>query len=335
MEKYKIDERYQVIIETFNKSAKDDLINFLNTFEYCKKFLLISDYCINDKTKRNDLYSFVLVPGSEIRNISNTIKNKLPTDYKHITKISDENAAALKELPYLAINIIIPHKFQNILKVSNYNQKTKNEFANIIQSTLKMLDLWIINTPKGKEQYNKYIIKYRKLLQESKKNNFNINLYLRSFFTSTIAGYIIHEVEKYSNSITLGWGTDRDAMLSSNDCILYDNFLIQYNGFSKNDEDWEDNENCDISILLPTEKADNWYDEYIRLPDFCAGSLSTMFLNEDYEVENIELTENQIQKAKDVLNCINSHCINILLQLKEIENDKKIYNAGRINFYFD
>ncbi len=332
MEKFKTDERYQVIIETFNKSAKDDLKKFLNSFSYCKKFLLISDYCINDKTKRNDLYSFVLIPGSELENISNTIKKQLITDYKHITKLSDENTKALKDLPYLAINIIIPHKFQDILKVSNYDQKTKNDFANIIQNTLKMLDLWIKNNPERKELYNNYKIKYKKLLQESKKNSFNINLYLRSFFTSTIAGYIIHEVEKYTNSNTLGWGSDRDSMLSSNDGMLYDNFLIQYNGFSKNDEDWVDNDNCELNILIPEEKGDNWYDEYIRLPDYCAGSLSTMFLNSEWEVADIELTENQITKAKEVLKAINTHCINIILKYIENNDNTKTYNAGRLKF---
>ena len=124
-------------------------------------------------------------------------------------------------------------------------------------------------------------------------------------------------------------------MLSSNDGMLYDNFSIQYNGFSKNDEEWVDDEKCVLSILIPEDKGVNWYDEYIRLPDFCAGALSSMFLNSEWEVDDIDFTENQINKAQEVLKAINSHCINIILKYIENDDNTKIYNAARIVFTTD
>lgn len=328
---FKLHESYNVIIETFNKSAKDDLIKFIKKQSIFQKYVLISDYCLNANNKYNDVYSFVVIPGLYLQTIINNVKINLPHDYKSISILTQNNKNTLLNLPYLAINIIIPNKFQKILKIPQYDNKTKEEFQKIIYSIIDMLKLWKKNNPE-REHYNDYISKFQKLLQDSKSNSFNINLYMRTFFTSTIAAYIIHEIEKYSGAKTLGWGTDRDAMLSSNNEILYDLFMIQYNGFSKNDDQWIDNEECSLNILKPYQTGENWYDELIRLPDFCAGALSTLYLDDSwYKNTKISLSENQIKKAKDVIKCINTHCINIILKFDQENNTNNKYEAARMN----
>ena len=39
-------------------------------------------------------------------------------------------------------------------------------------------------------------------------------MYLKSFFTATLAAYITHLIEKYSNATGVLWGSDRDSMIS-------------------------------------------------------------------------------------------------------------------------
>ena len=200
-----------------------------------------------------------------------------------------------------------------------------------------MFNAWIVDNPANEETYQKHIKKYKKLLQESKQKSFNLNLYIRSFFTSTIAAFITHAIEKYTNVTGIVWGTDRDSMLSSNDGILYDNYSIQHNGFARNDKDWEYNEKCKIGIMNPANKGENWFDELIRVPDFCAGALSSViFLDEKDSTANCnnhyEPTEQQIRKAFDVLKCIKPHCINIILR-QTLNNDSSVtYSAGRLEY---
>lgn len=234
-----------------------------------------------DKTKYNDVYSFAIIPNLSLFEIYvQVIRQSLPKDFKKTTKLSPKNIDCLKNLPYLAINFIIPADSRSALKRKN----DKIEFENMENNALSMFELWIQNNPENIETYEEHIKQYKLLLTQSKRNNFNLSLYVRSFFTATVAAYITHAVEKYSNAIGIVWGSDRDAMLSSNNQIIIDNYSIQHNGFARNDSEWIYNENCKIGFMQPDTEAYNWYDELIRIPDFCAGALASYSFVEDADL---------------------------------------------------
>lgn len=148
-----------------------------------------------DKTKYNDVYSFAIIPNLSLFEIYvQVIRQSLPKDFKKTTKLSPKNIDCLKNLPYLAINLIIPADSRIALKRKN----DKIEFENMENNALSMFELWIQNNPENIETYEEHIKQYKLLLTQSKRNNFNLSLYVRSFFTATVAAYITHAVEKYS-----------------------------------------------------------------------------------------------------------------------------------------
>ena len=166
MQEFEIHILYQTIFETLSKSTKDDLINFFSKNASTKNYLLISDYCIGDKNKFNDVYSFTVIPNVLLfDNYIRIIKSLLPKDYKETVSLTKENIEVLEELPYLSINFIIPKKHCDILKTKN----NRDELEKIIDSTIDMFNLWIQNNPNNKDIYEKYIKQYKQLLQKSKK----------------------------------------------------------------------------------------------------------------------------------------------------------------------
>lgn len=322
---------YSTIFETLSKSARTDLTVFLNKHKDANDCFLISDYCIGDKDKYNDVYSFVILPYVvNCRQYISTIKDLLPQDYKKTSILTDKNKKALLTMPYLATNFIIPAKFRNILKCRN----DKEEFKKIILQNIEMFNLWIQNNPKNEKLYKEHIQKHKQLLQKSQRNDFNIRLYIRSFFTASLAADLTHEIEKYSKVTRIFWGTDRDDMLSSNNEILLDNYLIQYNGFARNDKDWTYNSNFIPGIMHPDTGTNNWYDELIRLPDFCAGALASVnFIDDNEKIAHISApTEKQQDKYYNVLDCIKQNSINIIIKKESRENKAEIFYAWRLEY---
>lgn len=83
MQEFKLHILYQAIFETLSKSTTTDLISFFKKNTSAKNYLLISDYCIGDKNKFNDVYSFTIIPNiSLFEAYVQIIRNLLPKDYK-------------------------------------------------------------------------------------------------------------------------------------------------------------------------------------------------------------------------------------------------------------
>lgn len=325
MNEYKIHILYQTIFETLSKSTKTDLINFFKKNASIKNYLLISDYCIGDENKFNDVYSFTIIPNvSLFEAYIQIIKKLLPKDYKKIGFLSKENIKVLEDLPYLSINFIIPREFRDILKTKN----NKEELEKIINSAIDMFNLWIQDNPDNKDTYEEHIKQYRLLLQKSKSKDFKINLYLRSFFTATLAAYITHLIEKYSNATGIVWGSDRDSMFSYINEIIIDNYSIQHNAFARNDKDWTYSE-TKVGYMRPDTEEANWYDELIRIPDYCAGALASVSFSKE-NTYNISTTEKQMNKAFSVLHAIKNNCINIVIKKKTLDNNKTTIEAARL-----
>lgn len=55
-------ELLKVLNEMFLKSSVSDFTSYLNQFPDAENFILVSDYCVGDINKINDVFSFVLIP---------------------------------------------------------------------------------------------------------------------------------------------------------------------------------------------------------------------------------------------------------------------------------
>ena len=98
---------FAVVDETFRKSAVKDISDYLKELHYTK-WMIFSDYCINDKNKPNDVLSFTVMPYyDEFDKIKNMLLALSPKDIKNIKKVKQDFLKFLKEAPILNISFVL------------------------------------------------------------------------------------------------------------------------------------------------------------------------------------------------------------------------------------
>jgi len=301
---------------TFNKSTLKDFIEYLNNFPDTKNYILASDYCIHDKTKFNDTFSFVVFPKiSNFLGYQDAIKDLFPVDLKKTNKINPQLEEVMKSGNVFVFNFIFPKTNKRILR-----HVTKDHVEYGIKKTIEMIDLWISNEPKNKhyiEEKKQFIILY----EEQKRKSFNLNLFTNLMLVSTCAAYISHKIIKHSKGSNVCWFSDRDDMTTFCNGIIFNYYSIQHNGILRNDTDYRDNQNkLSIGTCENCEKC--WYDPIIRLSDYFAGAYASL----DYK--NNKVTHDK-EKYWDVINFSCANLSNIIIE-QDPDYSKIQYHASRL-----
>lgn len=305
----------KVLNETFLKSSISDFQNYLNQFPDARNYILVSDYCVGDINKINDVLSFVIIPNIQgFFTYKEIIKNIIPKDLKKTREIKPETIAFLQSGLIFSINIILPKGQSRLIQGIN-----KDNLIDSNQATLDMIDNWIKNEPYKADSYNELKQRYVVFKQELNKSNFNVNLYMKSFLLATLSAYFTHQIVKYSNAKEIIWFSDRDNMTTANNSIIYEDYSMQYNGIFRNDPDFKKPEGK-LSLGISSTSDDCWYDEIVRLPDYYAGSFASFdFIN----------SSNIADKHKLVINSAYKNSVNIILR-QEVENGNRCFYASRL-----
>lgn len=87
-------------------------------------------------------------------------------------------------------------------------------------------------------------------------------------------------LKKYSSPTHIAWVSDRDAIIDKHNGFAFDNMLFWYKIVSHGLEFAK----IDPQFIFqePEKEAENYYDELIRIPDYIAGSLASI------DIENKE-----------------------------------------------
>lgn len=270
MEDFKNNGIIQVVQSTFEMSAMSDIENgFLRENLGEQKWMCFSDYSLNDKRKPNDVVSFTLVPHIyNFDDVSLLIKSVAKVDVKKTRKVSNEFIDFLKNFPLLNISFILKNR-----KRLAYGE---NDFKTILFDSFKDLadlcDVWISNRPKMKENYLDMKRKYTCVMEHisnNKKLNLIADMSLVTMLGSYISGIV---VEKCKPSI-LGWFSDRDAINEICHGVSMDLFrsnlweLTRYSG--------------EFAFAAANSKSNAFYEEFVRIPDYIAGTLADLNFTDD------------------------------------------------------
>ncbi len=262
---------FGVIEETINKSTIDDFRKYISNLTGHTKWLICSDYCIDDKNKPNDTATFTVLPYyRDILYIQKNITKYAPTDIKKTRSVKDEFINYHKSGIIYHFSVIFERKPNHVL-----GHYTKDFMCLALANTIEMLNKWIINTPSNKEYFVKVIVKANNLLQEMNKKSFNLKLLKQILIINFLASYIAYIISRETKVTNIAWFSDRDAILDSYQNIVVDLFGMNHHGLCERDK--IDGSKIKIFIGKPDNKENEnqmWYDELIRLPDFITGTLS-------------------------------------------------------------
>lgn len=296
----------ELLIELLGKKETDNFKTFLETFGIEKKeWYLISDYCIDDTNKLNDVFSFsLLLNHDDIRDIKEFVKNSAPKDLKNAKDISTSFISYVNSSIVYHFSFIIP-KNEKLIK-SFYTKERMLAELNYLSQILEHDKKF-----SSKEIVDFYTVSQKKIKQiqnEALRHTFNDNLLRKILLTGIFGGAIIYLLKLNSNPTKVMWISDRDAIIDKYDGFAFD---FMYLMFSLLPEEKHLSKNLFDFIFNPPEPTGyNFFDELIRIPDYVAGTLASIDLEDKTQIAKM-LQKHKLFVVGSITNSLNQATIKI------------------------
>lgn len=244
----------------------ENLKSFINTHYNIKKWLIISDYALDNYNKQGNFLTFTLMPCyTPINNVMGNIRKLQSKDIKKTKLINNDFIDFLAQPLFFHVSIELPYKRERLIKFG------KDYFI--------LLYTWLsdITSDKILKAQCKYFIDK---LRRSPK----LPLHTDIDFISCVVSLLQLQIFKHiPDTEVICWLSDRDDILttlgqkSKNKIIPMIFNLINYRSQIFFNILNIPSNNPRIPILgfgLPEFHGRMWYDSLIRIPDFIAGSLA-------------------------------------------------------------
>lgn len=272
-----------VLKDVLDKKESEHFKNFLSKFPNIKSWYLVSDYCVEDPNKANDVFTFSLLLNiDKLDNIKEYIKLYAPTDLKKTKTVTEGILDFINSDAIYHFSLLIPRNQKLLASLCN-----KIKFAEI----LSYMTLLITNTrnalPERAANYDGMLKRIQLVKIDTLKSTFNEKLLRKIFIASCFGAVIIYMLKKHSHPTHIAWISDRDAIINTYDGFAFDNMYFWYE-FLATQEKFLPSE-LQILYIEPEKIGENFADELIRIPDFIAGTLASIDLST--EVNKLQLQE--------------------------------------------
>ncbi|WP_304544008.1 hypothetical protein [Sulfurimonas microaerophilic] len=262
--------------ETFNKSSYVLFSDFFKKNGDISKWMIFSDYVLNDKNKPNDVITFSILPYvSDFDKLGDQINTLSFKDIKKLKRVNAEFLKFINKSEILNISVILDKNM--VLDPFSEREALKTCY----KTALNQVDCWIENEGQ-KENYLRLKKAYNIMLDEVSKSGANLRNIRNIEIVSNLVAYITFQVCISSKIDIIGWFSDRDSMLNHKNGkfsmpVIFD---LAYNLFhvlmSSKDEDYLEK----FVFGLPEQTGNLWYDSFNRIPDLIAATLA------DYDYKN-------------------------------------------------
>lgn len=258
---------------TFIQSSLDDFKKFLEPYKNAKvsKWIILTDYCLKDKTKQFDAITFTIVPYiHEFNELKAILGEIVPKDLKNTVDIDERFCEFLKSGYCFSVTVTL-------------NKSNKTFFPLTLENCVEQIDFliqqynsWITNTPSNKDYFENVIKKLKVLKQKAEGKSFNLTLFRNIGFTQMIIAYLMTTITRECGYKieNIGWLSDRDSIVEWIDGIVYDILQANYHGMCSHEQITQYEAS---SIAVADNKKESkylWYDELNRIPDYLTGALA-------------------------------------------------------------
>jgi len=253
----------RVVIEGIVPAVKEMLpclTEYLDRYP-TDRWLLFSDYVLNNSDRYHDVYAFTLTPGGKYWDtVARDCQANSRRDFKRVRAIDSAMLSLLRDDRFFTVCIAI--------KKPGLLTKDRSLLGQIVdRSVLK------IEQDRSTGASAERLMKMKYLQSETKKKQFNVKLLNYSILASTFAGYLTYLVASYWRAIRFGWFSDRDALIDANDAIAHSFYATAvaancYHGCSG----W-----TGPSLggnPAPALEGTPWSDPFTRIPDHFAGAIA-------------------------------------------------------------
>lgn len=242
---------------------------------------IVSDYCVGDDQKRNDVFSFVVIANhARIEDLCEALDAVAPKDIKNVRTIPE------KLVHYLNSEVVFSVSFtlnRQTALLRNYAQL--KSMADFIPDVRELLGVLKKNTPTGPNVDPTYFDDVQRRLNlfelGLKKKQPNERLSRQIHLVAAFCATVLFLVTKSKKPLMLRWISDRDKLIEHNDTIVYDLaylylfFMLASCNEVNPDEHGRRLVEMPLTwFLAPEREGKNPHDAVIRLADYLAGTLA-------------------------------------------------------------
>lgn len=260
-----------IIDQFFNDSdLQKSVSKFLKLSGCSEKWLLYSDYCLDDKKKPNNVVSFALVPfldENTYQALDSSIQHTQPKDLKKSPSVSADFLNILKVFPIFSYSFILEDR--KLLFGDNGDERVENVIK-ILEEIRLNFETWRSNTTKGAEVVKYYDETIKKLnvqiqkVKQKKDTKLVSDIILIALLGSVYAAKILKHLP---NLDIIGWFPDRDKSNEGCDNIIVPIYnTILYNRIQNQNTRW--------AVTIPTTSIKPFYDNENRIVDFICGTIA-------------------------------------------------------------
>jgi hypothetical protein len=262
------------IIENSSQTIRSDFRRWFKDIPVAASWTVASDYCVGNKNKKNDAFSFVVVLKHDTdQNIASWISGYAPKDIKATRNPSTEF------LDYFCCPVTFSYNFV-VERDSNYlkNAITLDAMKSITISLQETVNEWKAVEPANEGYYEELASKFNLLLKELSSKNPSTALLRRIFLVSSFAAVVFSLIHEEKHPLNIRWISDRDAMFDRHHGVSFDLAWLLFQMMRRRKGGAIDVRRPQLAFASPLMDGATEYAEFIRLPDYLAGTLSDIRL---------------------------------------------------------
>ncbi len=235
---------------------------------------LLSDYSIGDNTKQNDAFSFVVLLNHDtFQNIASYIAAVAPKDIK-ASRTPPEGL-----LDYLSCPVAFSMNFV-VERQSAYlrNLVTVDAMGGLTKALRGILREWTAAEPPNAAYYDTLDRRLGLLETELAHKKPPLKLLRQIFLVASFAAVVLGMINSAKSPLAIRWISDRDAMFERHDGVAFDLAWLFFQMERRKRGGVIDLRRPQIAFGAPGMDGITEYAEFVRLPDFLAGTLADLKL---------------------------------------------------------
>jgi|GEM_PF-3343829 len=315
----------QKIVETLrgtlDKTFLANLRSYLGGHAGVTSFALISDYCVEDKDKPNDVIAFTLAPfDAALPQSMAELDRLIPKDIKKTAEMNEGVFRALNDPRFFHVAFMLDD-ISGFLHSEQLDRQTV--LLQNMQLIIGMLQEWCDNQPEGKQKFEGQIKRFKMATRELERPTANIKLFCRMTLTCILAAVLAFYLSKETICKSILWLADRDKIHDAFAKIYLDIFEINHWGLCLQELPEERIPKIG-SAVDEGAKRKLWFDALIRLPDFIAGTVASWNME-----KNLTSREKHARVLEQVV-ADNLHCNLIKVEMRRDGWSFGIRPVGRV-----
>lgn len=271
------------VLVTATKTIQQLMTQWFARYPSSMPWTIVSDYCIGDKGKKNDVFSFVVIANHDkTENICEYISAVAPNDIKNVRQIP------LGLMQYLTCQQPVTFSVSFVIDRESAllrDYLRTEHMTSFIPDACELMESFRKHSPASDalnpEYFDEVLQRLRIFEKDLARKNPNEKLARQIHLASGFAATMFYLVTQSTQAGYLRWISDRDKLINHNDTIVYDLAYIYFVlMLTSQPEQVPDAQGALILDLpktyfeLPEKTGKHRFDALIRLPDYLAGTLA-------------------------------------------------------------